>query len=724
MKIKNLSILAILAIFAIVSISSAAEQSISNWIVQVTNAGEPEHSNDFIEIMNGCAVENTYRNNAKTQSKLTAQQWNDLGLYRNWLTNGGGNELVDKWATNGVLTETEKEYLYIIKSAYMYRGWTPEMGNPRNPPEGATNEHIYLTNVIHIGELAFEKGYEHRVLDDNDITNLRNYAIFFAMRATGVHRLPFEFDLTRHYTDFTGGENSIDFKLPVLESILDLPSCTNNVYGQDRAGFLKQTGVLKMLDFLDGYNTNGAGDVICNPPVEYSGLSNSDYKVLSDYATNQRPVVLIFAYPPDVWMKILPGGLQPIFQAYKNEVDFLFVNINYHDTYASIQPDFYGTLGSLSVCHPRTIEQRAQLGKHIYMKYPNFTVPMVLDDIPSTTRNKYFAQGGDAHFVILDKNGKVDYSSPYRWNAWTDANYTDTLMWFNDMEIEINRMRSNNFEAETGRNFGGMSRRLKDFRFATRPAFTNVVAPKYGGGGPENKYTWLTGRIVKIDGTNVTVSVELPNSSEMKGLNFIEEDEPSLNFDTITTENLASVREWIARENSSTNYLFQTGADVPLFINGDEANPEDFKVGYFVGVWYDLTLDPISSFIKPLALRASNVTTNIPQNPSVIINGGATSTQVRTVSLALSASNPPPVEMQVSESINFANADWTNYSSTFPFTLSEGVGKKTVYARFFSGNYSFSETASNTIEYVPEPGIGIVIGNLLPVIGGLIAMRH
>ena len=95
MKIKNLSILAILAIFAIVSISSAAEQSISNWIVQVTNAGEPEHSNDFIEIMNGCAVENTYRNHAKTQSKLTAQQWNDLGLYRNWLTNGGGNELVD-----------------------------------------------------------------------------------------------------------------------------------------------------------------------------------------------------------------------------------------------------------------------------------------------------------------------------------------------------------------------------------------------------------------------------------------------------------------------------------------------------------------------------------------------------------------------------------------------------------------------------------------------------
>ena len=113
----------------------AVEQPITNWIAQITAAGNATHSNDYLEIMRGCTHEVTLRTASKTQSKMSAQDWHELVVYRDWLTNGG-NTLADNWATNGTLTPAEQEYIPILKATYMFRGWTPNMGNPANPPLG------------------------------------------------------------------------------------------------------------------------------------------------------------------------------------------------------------------------------------------------------------------------------------------------------------------------------------------------------------------------------------------------------------------------------------------------------------------------------------------------------------------------------------------------------------------------------------------------------------
>ncbi|MGK5094882.1 CBM35 domain-containing protein [Deltaproteobacteria bacterium TL4] len=96
--------------------------------------------------------------------------------------------------------------------------------------------------------------------------------------------------------------------------------------------------------------------------------------------------------------------------------------------------------------------------------------------------------------------------------------------------------------------------------------------------------------------------------------------------------------------------------------------------------------------------------TTVPGNPSIIINGGATSSSSSSVSLALSATDDTGVTAYyVSENATVPSAGvsgWvvvtstTNYSATIPFTLSSGNWIKTIYVWFkdAAGNISYSDS--------------------------------
>ena len=99
-----------------------------------------------------------------------------------------------------------------------------------------------------------------------------------------------------------------------------------------------------------------------------------------------------------------------------------------------------------------------------------------------------------------------------------------------------------------------------------------------------------------------------------------------------------------------------------------------------------------------------------PQNPSVIINNGELQTTNFVVELDLFAENPTPANMQISELSDFSDVVWINYLTNYIYTFKVPVGLKTIYARFSNGGNGISETVSDTIDILPEPGIvfGIV----------------
>jgi len=103
-----------------------------------------------------------------------------------------------------------------------------------------------------------------------------------------------------------------------------------------------------------------------------------------------------------------------------------------------------------------------------------------------------------------------------------------------------------------------------------------------------------------------------------------------------------------------------------------------------------------------------------PTNASVIINNGELETTNFVVELTLFAENPTPIDMQISELSDFSDASWIDYQTNYVWTFGAPYGEKTVYARFADGGAGISETASDSINIIPEIS---VVGSLWSVVG-------
>ena len=93
--------------------------------------------------------------------------------------------------------------------------------------------------------------------------------------------------------------------------------------------------------------------------------------------------------------------------------------------------------------------------------------------------------------------------------------------------------------------------------------------------------------------------------------------------------------------------------------------------------------------------------TPAPSNILLLINDGAPETDSRTVSLSLYATNAS--YMKISEYTDFHDATkWLSYSTAQSFRLSDGYGKKTVYAKYKNANGEESPTTSAIVNYVSK----------------------
>ncbi len=582
---KILSIILIVA----AGVAYAEDRPVSEWLADAKAQRGEVADPELEELREGCMEEVSNRPHSK--KKWSAKQKAVAENYRNWLEREG-NALIEKWVAGETLSEEEQTLLPLAKATYLRRVWT-QGGSERRMPANPDPEDLYLKDVADKGKAVLKKGFEKGMLSAEDIAALDDYSIYFAMKPCLVKRLPFELELSRHKRNqpFKPGEAAPDFQLAKLNSVLGLPTYTDS-YEQNRSDFLKPGASLKLLMILDGYEGSSGG------VVKKKAVITADVETtrLSDSAKNGRPAVIILAYPPDVWMKCCLGGLEVLQQAYGDQIDILFINVNYHDTYAGLDTNFFPDKepADTRVAHPVTLEQRARLGKDIYMMYPSATVPMLLDDMAQTTRNSYYAQGGDARFLVIDRAGNVAVDEEPRWKVWTQGNYTDLVTWLNTMELEIVHLLANDGLADTARGF------VPPNKTAQRAAFKGRRAKNYAYHSPWNRYSWLTGRIEKIDGNQISVLPELPPAEEMKGLQFIENSEGVV-LNASTQKNIDVLKQWRKDAEAGKTYTFELADDVELFINGVEAEPDEFAEGDFVGIWYDLSGKPGG---KPLHVRA------------------------------------------------------------------------------------------------------------------------
>ena len=88
-----------------------------------------------------------------------------------------------------------------------------------------------------------------------------------------------------------------------------------------------------------------------------------------------------------------------------------------------------------------------------------------------------------------------------------------------------------------------------------------------------------------------------------------------------------------------------------------------------------------------------------PTNASISIDAGAVSTTSTAVTLTLGATdNYAVTQMAISNTVDFTGINWETYATSKNWTLTDGNGTKTVYAKFRDAAGNVSNVASDTIE--------------------------
>jgi hypothetical protein len=85
-----------------------------------------------------------------------------------------------------------------------------------------------------------------------------------------------------------------------------------------------------------------------------------------------------------------------------------------------------------------------------------------------------------------------------------------------------------------------------------------------------------------------------------------------------------------------------------------------------------------------------------PVLSAVVVNGGTTPTNDRTLTVALTTSGSP-TEMRVSEDAAFAGATWTSFAANFAHTFSSTDGAKTLYVQVRDDAHNTSTTQNGTV---------------------------
>ncbi len=565
-----------------------AEEMSPTELLSRIRSGRDELTPQVQEIMRGATLETTYRPALK--AKFSDAQKKDLESYRSWMKAEGEN-LVEKLLSSHPIPPEKCDLLHILQASAMFKAWGN--GGPERSKAGEPAGQ-YASKVVSEGETAMKKGFTAGTLSDADIAALRAYLVYSAMRLTSVKIVPHDFGIGAE--TLKPGQDAHPMKIPVLETILASPKYSDELV-QDDCAFLKPAGVAKLLEIISFYE-NGAEKNRQDPAEGYFNLHEKK---------EAKPAVFVFGYAPDVFLKVCMPIYDVLSKSYRGKADFHYVNTNYHDTYAT-GPVFAGAEAgndNIRLTHPQSIEQRARMAKALYITYPSASVNCLLDNMGQTVRNAYHVDGGSAQFYIIDADGKIAYASPSSWFGWTGGNYTDTVLWANEIELQLRKILDNGGRRDKSlESLPPKSTRFGAERPAKRKAFVGKKAQNYAYGA--GRFIWLTGRIEACDASSVSVSPDLGPENEMKGLQAVKASNGALKLGKDASDNLSALEKWLAMAQQRKPAKFAVADDVEIFINGQEAEPQDLQKGDFAGIWLDFRKhSPEDQNTKPIQIRVA-----------------------------------------------------------------------------------------------------------------------
>lgn len=546
----------------------------------------------FDELRTGCVLATTEYPDAL--NKLPPEEKAKMEAFLQFMESGKGAELMASVLSGEPVADEDGPVVQMVK-AFVYTLGKYGQRLPfyeRYSAQSEASKTAYK-NAETQGMAALRKGYLQQPLTDSDMQALRDYAILINIAHTGAKLLPFHLGLSGSGV-FKPGDSAPEFCLRTLEDALKSPAYLD-VRVSDPTAFLKPEAVEELTRLFERYRPSADGrQVTHDVPEEKEGMLK-----LSSFR-GKKPVLLILADPVDCYFPQLQAMLEPLKRACGDRIQFLFVHVSIHDT--RMNPlEYFGPLkgGNALSLHPESEEQRARTAKLFIMRYPNVTVPCVLDNDSQTTRNDWGAQGGDARMTLVDLDGNIAYDTCGSWYYWTKGNYSGEVMHVNKIERELLALLANGGKADPER---------KEFtpvgeKFAPpEPGGPDRDAPNYG----YNKHLWFCGKIeaVDVEKKEVTVSRFAPPADKLPGLQFIRQAGETAGLDGQTKLNFQTLENWI--QEGAARRAFRLDDSAALFRNGRVASLADLQPGDFVGVYYDLNKDG-SETIVPEQLRATRI---------------------------------------------------------------------------------------------------------------------
>jgi hypothetical protein len=579
--------------------TAGAPKAPAEWldVVQRETANQKRTEDpEFRRLLLGASMAlHPYNGRPEVLANLKGERKARYSPFAEWMKREG-DALVEK-VLHGETIPLHQRRLYFIASGVCLSRYFKQVRRKLRERAALTSEEEalrrYAEEVELRGRELLTKGYLGGSFIQGEIDELRLYAMWIDIRCTGQGVLPFHLGLTERWPSKHPpmGEPAPDFTLLRFEAALRSPDYSDR-NPHDPTDVLRPAILREYLLLFEGYKpdpTVAERPRVAAKPVVVPEGREGDYVRLSDFR-GSKAVLVVLANPTDSWAwhwRIAPM-FEPLYQAYQQQVEFLFVNTTIHDTYMPVKDFFKPDAGRHDAVHDLTMAQRARTCKMFYMDLPQCTVPYLLDDLSQRTRNAYRDQGGGAYVVLVDLEGRVAYAD---YHQDIPPHWGPQAVSFHDEYVYI---RMNHLESRL-RRFVENGCRYDPAIETPYPTWRRRAQPAQQGqsdqDAPQTRQPmiWLTGRISSVDlpGRVLTVERHKPLVERMKGWQFWQDaGDRAVPFDPDTKARLATVEKWIAAGDAGRTYRFVVDDAVELFLHGHAVKLGELEPGDHVGVLY------------------------------------------------------------------------------------------------------------------------------------------
>ncbi len=630
------------AIFATVTVTSAvfAEtgKSVDDWISKIKENPNGLSSNDKMLAMLERGAQPMYRYMKMMSAARIDRKANGKDhLYYQAFMEGRGRVIQEKWLNGEKLSAEELKYIWVVKVNFAEKmNYFHAFAGRKSVwfkdaykgvmTEDEMNQTLDKYKDIYDkwgeeGKEVLRKGYRGEKLTSSDIEKLRNYRLWtwlYHWRDYGVSvygKKPIEYPHTTNMsTPFEYGVKIEEFNLRRFDDVLKSPSFNAMESGLDFADGAKPSGILFLLKMIQSYKNHGDLNKIDVRSLmrEFDDKkTNEQYYKLSNYI-GKKIVVLVCIDVIDPIGHRMIAPLEVLHQAYKKDVEIIFVQCFYHDY--NTRMTLFGTDVPE---HPRNYADSARMIQNALMITPNVSYKFAVDDVGQSCANAIQSLGGGQECVIIDKNGKVASKVNFRSQLIPDGKeygqswYWDEMQWQNLVEMELQRLLKNDGKIT---NSGSVVAELKkDALLKANDIKTykdenqQCGYRRWESGSGAGQVMWVIGEITEKNSNKKLITVKMPPFNKSKYLGYLSSinaegkinERSSCIWRAWRDKNLSIMNKWVNGTDADRTYVFKLSDEVEIYLNGKLTTYSELKVGETIGVKYGVTMEMVVDADSP-----------------------------------------------------------------------------------------------------------------------------